>query len=402
MSELDLDLNINNYTVSDLKTFFRIDPNKIYSVPDIDTISYNYREAFLKSGSISPAFVRDFMIFIDLAKHKLIDAISTLSSPTSIYYPPTKNDNIDTPVEVIYPDASVREQDIQDVNRSIAIVPRQSLCVPIDTRFRKSPYTVSSSNWSLSLPNKINRAVSMRLASFELSSYNMYNIYQSMGNNYINIIINHDQKYTVIVPDGHYNTTSLVLVINSELHKDKCSLLFFINIELESVVTNKTVIYSTNSEAIQSFSLDFSLDINGNSDTQNNEYFLKLGRVLGYTRRKYYHENIIVGETQVNPNLCVTYFYLSINDYNNNHNALFISPFEVIQFPTTILSKISIEHKFDGAYTIKFTDEERLYHGPVDLTNLQIQILDAHGKIVQLNNMDYSFTLLFKYMYKSS
>jgi hypothetical protein len=35
----------------------------------------------------------------------------------------------------------------------------------------------------------------------------------------------------------------------------------------------------------------------------------------------------------------------------------------------------------------------REYFGPVDIQNLTIQLLDEYGRIVDLNNMDFSFCL---------
>ena len=38
----------------------------------------------------------------------------------------------------------------------------------------------------------------------------------------------------------------------------------------------------------------------------------------------------------------------------------------------------------------------RQYFGPVDIQKLQIQLLDEYGRILNLNNMDYSFCLTFQ------
>ena len=41
----------------------------------------------------------------------------------------------------------------------------------------------------------------------------------------------------------------------------------------------------------------------------------------------------------------------------------------------------------------------RQYFGPVDIQKLQIQLLDEYGRILNLNNMDYSFCLSFQTIY---
>ena len=41
----------------------------------------------------------------------------------------------------------------------------------------------------------------------------------------------------------------------------------------------------------------------------------------------------------------------------------------------------------------------RQYFGPVKIQNLNIQLLDEYGRIIDLNNMDYSFSLVFQTAY---
>ena len=41
----------------------------------------------------------------------------------------------------------------------------------------------------------------------------------------------------------------------------------------------------------------------------------------------------------------------------------------------------------------------RHYFGPVNITKLQIQVLDEYGRILDFNNMDFSFVLYFLTVY---
>ena len=41
----------------------------------------------------------------------------------------------------------------------------------------------------------------------------------------------------------------------------------------------------------------------------------------------------------------------------------------------------------------------RQYFGPVNIQSLNIQLLDAYGRVIDLNNMDYSFCLTFQTVY---
>ena len=42
----------------------------------------------------------------------------------------------------------------------------------------------------------------------------------------------------------------------------------------------------------------------------------------------------------------------------------------------------------------------RKYNGPVNIRNIFIKILDQYGEIIDLNNMDYSFTLELEILYE--
>ena len=41
----------------------------------------------------------------------------------------------------------------------------------------------------------------------------------------------------------------------------------------------------------------------------------------------------------------------------------------------------------------------REYFGPVDIERLQISLIDEYGRKLDLNNMDWSMTLVFEHLY---
>ena len=43
--------------------------------------------------------------------------------------------------------------------------------------------------------------------------------------------------------------------------------------------------------------------------------------------------------------------------------------------------------------------EPREYFGPVDITRLRIRVYDDYGRILDMNNADYSFCLTMKQIY---
>ena len=90
------------------------------------------------------------------------------------------------------------------------------------------------------------------------------------------------------------------------------------------------------------------------------------------------------------------YFLLSINDFQNNHNITVVSPLQQETLGDgNILAKVSSE--CCNKCCVEHTD--RMYFGPTDITKLHIILYDEYGRIVDLNNGDYSFTLEIEVLY---
>ena len=90
------------------------------------------------------------------------------------------------------------------------------------------------------------------------------------------------------------------------------------------------------------------------------------------------------------------YFLLSVNDYQNHHNRSFISPMQ-----EESLNDGHLLAKIYGACGGECCceNQERLYFGPTSISKLNIKLLDEFGRIVDLNNGDYSFTLELEILY---
>ena len=136
--------------------------------------------------------------------------------------------------------------------------------------------------------------------------------------------------------------------------------------------------------------------------------------MLGFRQQYYSHEEDYVelhkvkvdntfgysGESNFNT-LSTNYVLLSINDYNNNFTSNLLSPFEVSSFnDNNILAKINT---IDGLIDFKAGDFQskmyREYYGPINISKFQIRLLDEFGRVIDLNNSDYSFTLSFEILY---
>ena len=90
-------------------------------------------------------------------------------------------------------------------------------------------------------------------------------------------------------------------------------------------------------------------------------------------------------------------FFLSANDFQNNHNEIFISPFKDQTLgDNNVLAKINTKCCGDGCCD---KNVERIYFGPVDLIKFHFKLLDEFGRTIDINNSDYSFTLEMEMVY---
>jgi len=98
------------------------------------------------------------------------------------------------------------------------------------------------------------------------------------------------------------------------------------------------------------------------------------------------------------------YIYICINDYQYNDNN-----FNTVCFDKSILNEdVIAKIPMVNGKLFLIIDETnnpltktRRYNGPVTISRLQIKILDKFGSIIDLNNMDFSFTLELEILYES-
>jgi hypothetical protein len=156
----------------------------------------------------------------------------------------------------------------------------------------------------------------------------------------------------------------------------------------------------TGSNTITYIELNFQADRNGIED-RNTPLPLKFGWTLGF-RNGIYTGNInYVSEGLVDLS-GPRYLYLVLDDYNNNVNNNFYSAFNSSILNKNILARISLSaNNFNILQQngVGYLTTPREYFGPVNLQIMNIQLLDEYGRIVDLNNMDFSFCLNLSVIY---
>ena len=262
----------------------------------------------------------------------------------------------------------------------------------------------------------------MQLASIEFP-ISFYGISQSYGNNFLYIDVSYNDIVTsaasnsskvVIIPDGNYSAAGLVSTVKYYLNRngsgvvDPSGIFSYIDLSLNLAADNsgtgKVTLLPTGSHAgnITGISLDFTRNISGVPDNVT-MLSTKLGWALGFKGTFYGGGTTYTGESVVDP-FPLRYFYLSVNEYSNNTNNSFINAFNKGGLGSDILARISLSGASNYFSVFRENDftlvtEPRNYFGAVDITRLNIRILDDFGRVMQLNKGDYSLTINLKTVY---
>lgn len=409
MSSIDLDLNISNYEITDLENFFHL--NKDYNENDVMLKEIEIRELLLSTGHLNKIFKRDLIIFLEEGKKILISSLKT-TPHTSIYK--DNKDEIENFPEKKAAIVLKREDDLIPLKKTEFIYNQQSeffpgTLNPIDTRTLKKCLTIdsryktngnSNSDFIITLPNKIQKVVSMECTNLEIGNDLLHNISSSLKNNYIYMsIITVEQEFNqvFIIPDGNYNIDLLLYTLNRMFQDQENSPFVMIEWKKDPYGSNKCIcMVNENSsnlyfaQKIKGVILDSGIGINGECDTTQ-DYFTKLQYLLGFTKKTYCDALEYCGEISINVFSSIPYYYLDIDDYQNRSNANFESMSNLISLTSSILTRISTNSG-------EITNITRKFFGPIDITRLHIRLLDSCGKNLHLNS-NFSFCLIFNVIY---
>lgn len=266
--------------------------------------------------------------------------------------------------------------------------------VVIDSRFRDNYNNNSSSSFIASLPTPINEIMEMDVTQIEIPTA-WYAVSNSLGNNFFHI-----DNSCIIIPDGNYNASRMQSEIQAKLIAFKSAGTIQIDVDPDCESgTNRTHFKDTSN-------IYFNKYIGDSTAIDPNPLPLKLGWMLGFRQGAYTaHDNLgILSEGLFNA-YGPRYVYLAVEDYNHNQlNETFI-PLNNSLVNKNILARYAVSNNSDtpngsgSTFYNKFVSFTRQYTGPVNINKLKIQLLDEYGRIINMNNMDYSFVLTFKGIY---
>ena len=401
---MNFDLNIANYTKDELREMFDLPPN--FDEKMFDKKEAKLRETIINNKALSKETQVKILQFLLQTRNMLLDnsSGSTLNILEKIYNtsfdlkPTELKDSNEHMVQQRRDHPYLSSYPSQYFPGIINPLKKKTVFtnLNVDSKFRDSYYSTSSANFMVNIPMNITDVISMKLSAIELPT-TFYNISKQFGSNFFSITVTDIGETQVIsIPDGNYTDVGLINSINNQLvllGGNFGDIVFIININSGSGSGQIMVGCDTSSSPF-TFELNFQTDKYGNID-ENTPLPLKLGWMMGFRNGKYINNQNYVSESIVNTNV-MNYVYLVIDDHNNSVSNSFYSVFNSSLLNKNILARISLQ---SGTFDILMQNNlnlitpEREYFGPVNINNFTVQLLDAYGRIVDMNNMDFSFCL---------
>jgi hypothetical protein len=427
MDENNFDTNINNYTIEDLLDILNLSED--YNEEEVKEVTNKIIDKFTEENKASE--VRFFLEAQDMLIENIdvkIDKENNIKNPDNflnvdngLLLPLESSDVVQSNNNSEYidghqvqthidkPPIRVKLQEYKRDNFNPLVKNSVKVILNINSLFRnliKGTPQLNSSNvlstkFTYKMPTEIKRVASLKLKSLELPS-TIYNISSNLGSNNFKV-----SKYpmgydpiTIQIPSGQYTKISLIEAIQEDLSSNTTN----INIELIEH-NNKIRFYDASGE-------NFNLEFDYNNELANENYCsniinevpkyvyplqLTLGWILGF-RKELYGENEFIEGTSYNEYTgeasCniddENYYFLGIKDYLNNNNQIMYSTFlENANIAGDIVARVV----YNNGMITNIITEEREYFGPVRIQNLQIILYDKFGRILDLNNSDFSMSL---------
>ena len=277
----------------------------------------------------------------------------------------------------------------------------------INSCFRDNYISTNPCDFKYNIPTEIKNVISMKLASIEIP--NSWYLYSSLKkNNAFTIKLSTTENlytFSISVPDGNYDSETLVEYLNNTYFylntqpkpDDPKNLLNNISVSVNEY-NNKTKFEQIGDTDIDfQFSVYFITESNQNlNDT--------LGWTLGFRKNEYVDIDDFVESEGLFDAGGDRYIFFCINDYQYNVNETNIICFDETSINENVLAKIPmingklclVVDENDGCSLAKI----RRYNGPVNLKRLDIKVMDQFGEIIDLNHMDFSFTLELEILYE--
>ena len=438
-----LNLNCDSYTNSEIEKILHL--SQPYSTDDIINAKHQLVKQ-LSNYNLGMEKQREFVIFIDSVANRIQNSnnnqniLNTSFSDMHRVSQYGSNFIIENPDQIIGKNAKIENGRMGLETKSAPPgyinpinVRTITQAISIDSRFRPNYYASKSTNFNVVLPSIQKNVISMRVTSIEIP-ITYYAVSKSSGNSTCLImdLSNNGRGWVLSLPDGNYeqiwaknsNAADIETGMNnaiinaspvtinsigattpnlSGVRLNAADLVFNIDhISGRSFFTD----LSGGVLGTKGFVLRFNVDNNGNLNLDANIQ-MRLGWQLGFRAAEYTALTKCVSE-----GICLVvgprYGFISIDDHQKNTGPTHLVNYANSVLQDNIITRINLaELQADfGVYQSSSDpglstqlNRTREYFGPVDIQRLHIALYDEFGRVIDLNNMDWSLTLAFEMLY---
>lgn len=433
----DFDFNIDNYSINEIERFLSL--NNKYDFNDINEKCSKMNAIIIESKDYDKVYKTSLGKFLEQAKLRLVKNIKEISkgedgfiedynkllintdegnviNKTSTTY--AGHSFVMNPETITFNDIIDKEKRLEPVEAYPTLVSRSNLnnlkrktilqTLVINTLFREDYFNSSSTDFTVVLPYYFKNVLSIRLSSLQLPNV-IYCISKYNGNNSFYIEEeNSGLSDTITFPDGNYSNitdfcTLLENTINSHFGISPHRFIVTGDTKSNKITisntTNKfTLIFNTPIDTVKTRCCKKYVPTNGQrlqNCVELEEIYKKFGWIIGFRDEHYSGKDKYTTEGVYNgayPN----YIYFTLNDYNNSQAQNVFGMYSKSIIGDNILGMIPIT---SSSFYVNFSngsdliEKRREYFGPVRIQRLQIQLLNQYGDVINLNNMDYSFSL---------
>jgi hypothetical protein len=455
-----VNMNIDEYRIQDLEAFFTL-PTKNYDLQDVVHKKKAMCAAVDRDGTLTAPARDNINSFLDKALARIVQHLLPIGSGKPVTALPQNTltgDNghfiISNPARdgiANYDPTSKTGINLDDNGAPPGIINPIKVntikrAVNIDTRFRPNYYTTKSTDLQIHLPTKVERAVSMRLASIEIPM-SFYAVSSEFKNNVFKVSWNWggvpDASSVVIkLPDGNYDTglsdktkaARIETEINDQLAASEAGVATTgkLNLRFEvNPITGKSRFYQDASAGLVPTAIPFKINFAATSDgfvysPNDNPHPLQLtlGWMLGYRAPvgEYASNGKVIGGgggggtdgagNIISEGICnvqgTRYIYVSIDDFVNSSNNYFTAAFASSVMAPNIITRINVADLAQDVTVYHYAQQEgysteldrsRSYFGPVDIQKMRVTLYDEYGRVLNLNHMDWSMELMFECVY---
>jgi len=402
-------------------------------------------DEYVKNKSNDTLLIKSELIqFIKKSKNKLILHLKSLVNENNIYIEnqnvnlQSNNSNTPTPTQNLDFQNNKKENRINFVGTILnplsnhPVLQKQSIInneingynynttitnYVFNTQFRDNYFNSSSSNCTFTLPINIKNVISISLSACQFPNV----IYGFSSLNQTNELFIHEDgsnlEAIVTIPEGNYTISNLAQTLEDNINLQVCGIpisstklnyRFFVTYNINTyLISIENIFYTFSMNILKKNLLDIDCKNQLYKDRTNLDYdtgkscilptqlFKTMGYIIGFREIEYFGKSIYTAESTFN-NTYTSYVYFCLNEFNNIQQNTTYGIFPTCISDSTILALIPITSNpftttFDN--NANFIYKTRVYGGPIDISKINIKILNQEGNLVDLHYRDYAFSL---------